>query len=249
MAKEIDLKKKVIAGLIYPIILICVAALVITMLIVVVFPRFAEIFMQAGAKLPLPTRALIAFSNFLRFRWALIIGCAAGVIAISLIYARTLPGRLFIDKMKLRIPLFGSLIRKSLIARIARAMEIMARAGVNIVPSLRIAGNGAGNIVFQRKLAQVESAVSEGQALSPQLAKSGEFPPLATRMIEVGEVTGRLDDAFRDVADEYELEVDYAVKNMTTVIEPVMIALIAVVVAFIAASMFLPLFSMIEIIK
>ena len=249
LEKEVDLRAKVKSGLMYPAMLVITAVSVITFLVTFVFPKFAYIFARARVPLPPPTRMLFQFSLFLRSQWYFILGVIVVIILGALTYIRTPVGRLGFDRLKLNLPLFGKLFRKIAISRFSRSMEILTRSGVNILPSLRMVRESAGNVVFRNVFENVEATVREGQGFTQPLERSGEFPSMAVQMIRVGEETGRMSEAFGNVADNYEQEVDRVLKNLTAILEPVVVVIMAAVVGFIALSIFLPIFDMIKVIK
>ena len=249
LEKEVDLREKVKSGLMYPQMLVLTAVFVIFFLVTFVFPKFAYVFARAKVPLPLPTRMLFQFSLFLRSHWYFILGVIVVIVMSILAYIRTPAGRLVFDRLKLNLPLFGNLFRKIAISRFSRSMEVLTRSGVNILASLRMVRESAGNMVFRNVFKNVEATVSEGHGFTHPLEESGEFPSMAVRMIRVGEETGRMPEAFRNVADNYEQEVDRVLKNLTAILEPIIVVIMAAVVGFIALSIFLPIFDMIKVIK
>lgn len=249
LEKEVDLKAKVKSGLMYPAMLVITAVSVIIFLVTFVFPKFAIVFEKAKVPLPPPTRILFEFSLFLRSQWYFILGVIVVIVLGALTYIRTPAGRLRFDRLKLNLPLFGKLFRKVAISRFSRSMEILTRSGVNILASLRMVRESAGNVVFRNVFENVEATVREGQGITKPLGKSGEFPAMAVQMIRVGEETGRMAEALANVADNYEQEVDRVLKNLTAILEPVVVVIMAAVVGFIALSIFLPIFDMIKVIK
>ena len=249
LEKEVDLRGKVKSGLMYPAMLVTTAVFVIFFLVTFVFPKFAYIFAKAKVPLPPPTRILFQFSLFLKEQWYFILGAIVIIILGVLTYIRTPAGRLRFDRLKLNLPLFGKLFREVAISRFSRTMQILTRSGVNILPSLRLARESAGNVVFRNVFENVEVTVRKGEGFFQPLERSGEFPPMAVRMIRVGEETGRMAEAFGNVAENYEQEVDRVLKNLTAILEPVIVVIMAVVIGFIALSIFLPIFDMIKVIK
>ncbi|MDP8217335.1 MAG: type II secretion system F family protein [Candidatus Theseobacter exili] len=249
LEKEVDLRAKVKSGLMYPAMLVITAVFVIVFLVAFVFPKFAYVFARAKVPLPPPTRILFQFSLLLRSQWYFILGVIVVIILGALVYIRTPVGRLRVDRLKLNLPLFGKLFRKVAISRFSRSMEILTRSGVNILASLRMVRESAENMVFRNVFENVEAIVSEGQGFTQPLERSGEFPSMAVQMIRVGEETGRMAEAFGNVADNYEQEVDRVLKNLTAILEPVIVVIMAAVVGFIALSIFLPIFDMIKVIK
>jgi type IV pilus assembly protein PilC len=249
LEKEVDLKAQIKSGTMYPLVLVLTGVSVIIFLVTFVFPKFAYVFTKANVQLPAPTKLLLQFSHLLRSEWYFIIGGIIIFITCAVMYISTPSGRMRFDRFKLNLPLFGTLVRKITISRVARSLEILVRSGVNILVSLRIAAESAGNVVFEEAMSKVETGVREGGSITAPLKETGEFPPMTVRMIGVGEETGRLEEALKNVADDYEKQVDYAIKNLTAIIEPVLVIMMAGAIAFIALSIYLPIFNMMKIME
>lgn len=249
LERELDLRAKIKSGTMYPALLTFTAISVIIFLVTFVFPKFAYVFTRAKVPLPIPTRLLLQLSGFLRSEWYFITAGIAAFVLCLVVYIGTASGKMKFDRFKLSLPLFGTLIRKIVISRVARSLEILVRSGVGILLSLRIAAESAGNTVFEKAIGEVETAVREGGSITAPLRETGEFPSMVVRMVGVGEQTGRLEEAFRNVADDYEKQADYAVKNIMTVLEPVLVFIIAGSIAFIALSIYLPIFNMMKVMQ
>ncbi len=249
LEKEVDLRAQIKSGTMYPLVLVFTGISVIIFLVTFVFPKFAYVFTKANVQLPVPTKLLLWLSSFLRSEWYFIIGGVVIFIIGAIIYISNPSGRMRFDHFKLNLPLFGTLVRKITISRISRSLEILGRSGVNILLSLHIAAESAGNMVFKKAMSEVETAVREGETITTPLKETGEFPLMTVRMIGVGEKTGRLEDAFKNVADDYDKQVDYAIKNLTTILEPVLVIMMAGAIAFIALSIYLPIFNMMKVMK
>jgi len=244
--KNVKLKRAVKSALVYPVAVLLVAGGVITLLLWKVVPIFATLFLGLGVDLPLPTRIVIALSNFVGSIFGLLILVFfVGVgIAVKLWYA-TEKGRFIIDGLLLKLPLVGLLLRKICVARFTRTLGTLISSGVPILEGLDITARTAGNAVIEKALLQVRKSVEQGKNLADPLKETEVFPGMVTQMIGVGEQTGAMDAMLQKIADFYEEEVDAAVKDLLAALEPAMIVFLGVVVGGIVISMYLPLFSLI----
>jgi type IV pilus assembly protein PilC len=248
--KAMNLKKKVKGAMIYPSVIVSVAILVIVVIMVFVVPTFARMFTQLGGILPLPTRIVIGISGFLGGIGGVIVfaSVVAFIIAITQI-RRTNKGKTIIDSILLKLPIFGILLRKVAIAKFTRTLGTLVGSGVPILDSLDITAKTAGNKVVEYSVYEVQKAVSEGKTLAEPLSRSKVFPPMVTQMISVGESTGAVDNMLNKIADFYDDEVDNAVTNLTSMMEPVIMVFLGGAIGFIVVSMYLPIFKLITLIK
>jgi type IV pilus assembly protein PilC len=244
--KNVKLKRAVKSALVYPVAVLLVAVGVIVLLLWKVVPIFATLFVGLGVELPLPTRIVIALSHFVGSIFGfLVLAFFAGIaIAIKLWYA-TPVGRMAIDSALLKLPLIGMLLRKIAVARFTRTLGTLISSGVPILEGLDITARTAGNAVVERALQQVRKALEAGRNLADPLKETAVFPGMVTQMIGVGEQTGAMDAMLQKIADFYEDEVDAAVKDLLSAMEPMMIVFLGLVVGGIVISMYLPLFSLI----
>lgn len=242
-----ETRSRLRAALTYPVIVVCIALLVVGVLATVVFPRFMSIFAGTHQLLPLPTRMLIGLSDFMRHYWWMLLLGIGLFLLIFRWYGKTGPGRFAIDKFKLKIPIFGDLIRKVIVSRFARTLATLYTSGVPILDSLEIVQRTIGNEVIARVVGNIRGSVKEGESIAEPMRVSGVFPPMVVEMVTVGEATGAIDKLLVEVADAYDREVDYALRNLTSALEPVLILVIGAIVAFIALAMFMPYFGMIEL--
>jgi type IV pilus assembly protein PilC len=211
-----------------------------------VIPTFAAMFEGLGAQLPLPTRIVIAASNwFVRLLPFLVLGLVGGGLLIRRYYA-TYGGRRTIDRMVLKLPVLGVLMQKISVARFCRTLATLISSGVPILDGLEITARTSGNAIIEDAIMAVRKAVESGMTLAQPLKESGVFPPMVVQMIGVGEQTGALDAMLSKIADFYEDEVDQAVANLLTLLEPIMIMFLGVTVGGIVISMYLPLFDLIS---
>jgi type IV pilus assembly protein PilC len=244
--KDVKLKRAVKSALVYPVAVISVAALVITLLLWKVVPIFATLFAGLGVALPLPTRIVIGMSNFIGsiFGFLVLVTIIGTIIALKVWYG-TPTGRMAIDRILLKLPVLGLLLRKIAVARFTRTLGTLISSGVPILEGLDITGRTAGNAVIEKALMEVRKALEAGRNLSDPLRDSNVFPGMVTQMIGVGEQTGAMDAMLQKIADFYEDEVDAAVKDLLAAMEPMMIVFLGLVVGGIVISMYLPLFSLI----
>jgi len=244
--KNVKLKRAVKSALVYPVAVLLVAGGVITLLLWKVVPIFATLFLGLGVDLPLPTRIVIALSNFIGSIFGLMILVVFVAMAVALkLWHGTEQGRFILDGTLLKLPLVGILLRKIAVARFTRTLGTLISSGVPILEGLDITARTAGNAVIEKALGQVRKALEQGKNLADPLKETNVFPGMVTQMIGVGEQTGAMDAMLQKIADFYEEEVDAAVKDLLAALEPAMIVFLGVVVGGIVISMYLPLFSLI----
>jgi type IV pilus assembly protein PilC len=244
--KAVKLKGQVKGAMVYPIAVISIAAIVIAVIMWKVIPTFASMFEGLGAQLPLPTRIVIAMSNwFVRLLPFIVIGLILFVIFFRRYYA-THGGRRVIDRMVLKLPIIGVLMQKIAVARFCRTLATLVSSGVPILDGLEITARTSGNAIIEDAIMAVRKGVEGGMTIAQPLKESGVFPPMVVQMIGVGEQTGALDAMLSKIADFYEEEVDQAVANLLTLMEPVMILFLGTTVGGIVIAMYLPLFDLIS---
>jgi len=240
------LKRKVKGALTYPAIIVVVAILVVGILLTFVVPKFAEIFSQGGMELPGPTLMVVGVSNFLSNNLLFIIFMiVVGFVALARFY-KTPPGRMAIDKLKLKAPVYGSLEIRSGVARFSRTLGTLLRSGVSLLDGLEVTAKTVGNVVLEDALRKTQISIRGGNPMAEPLKACGLFPPMVVQMINVGEKTGAVGDMLSKVADFYDEEVDAAVETLTSMIEPIIIVVLGAVVGAILVAMYLPMFSMSE---
>ncbi|MCH6544376.1 MAG: type II secretion system F family protein [Deltaproteobacteria bacterium] len=242
--KANKLKKKVKGAMIYPSTIVIVAVGVVTILLLYVIPVFAELYGGMGKALPAPTQITINVSNFFRANFLYL---AAGVILTGVglqMYYKTAQGRIIIDGILLKLPVFGDLLRKVAVARFSQNMSILLASGVPILEGLSITARTAGNKVIERAIMEARVSISEGKTVAEPLEKSGVFPPMVCQMVAIGENTGALDSMLKRVGDFYEDEVDNSVANLTALMEPVIMIVLGIVLGGLVISMYLPIFQL-----
>ncbi|HXL21370.1 MAG TPA: type II secretion system F family protein [Candidatus Dormibacteraeota bacterium] len=244
--KNVKLQRAVKSALVYPVGVLTVAGGVITLLLWKVVPIFATLFAGLGADLPLPTKIVVGLSNFVGsiFGFLIVVALVAALVGLKVWYG-TPTGRYAIDATVLKLPVLGILMRKIAVARFTRTLGTLISSGVPILEGLDITARTAGNAVVERALFKVRKALEEGKSLTEPLKETAVFPGMVTQMIAVGEQTGAMDAMLQKIADFYEEEVDAAVKDLLTALEPIMIVFLGVVVGGVVISMYLPLFSLI----
>jgi len=238
------LARKVKSALVYPAVVTVMSILIVMVLILKVVPTFKNIFDAFGGTLPLPTRVLIGTSEILKDYFLIVAGILAVAFFLLRKYVQTEKGRLQFDGLKLRIIIFGSLMKKVALAKFARTLCTLIKSSVPILKALEIVGATSGNKVLEKTLSSVGIGVKEGKTIAEPLSKSRFFPAMVVKMISVGEKTGALEDMLTKIADFYESEVDAAVDGLTSVIEPVLICFLGIIIGGIVIAMFLPILKM-----
>ena len=249
MEKNDALVRKVKGAMIYPGVIMSVAFGAIVVLLVFVIPTFQNMFASVGVALPLPTRIVIAMSDFLQgFWWAVLVAIGALVVSVQRYYTTT-DGQLVIDRMLINAPVLGDMLRKSAVSRFTRTLGTLISSGVSILDGLEITAKTAGNRVVSDAIMESRASIAGGDTIAAPLAKSGVFPPMVISMISVGEQTGGLDEMLSKIADFYDDEVDAAVSGLLSLLEPVMIVFLGVVVGGMVVAMYLPIFDMINTVQ
>jgi len=246
--KAQKIKNKVIAAMVYPIVVMCVALGILAFLMTFIIPKFQEIFkdLLEGKELPGLTLLVMAASRVIREQFVLVAGSVAGLVILIKLVGKLEKGRYLIDKLKLMMPVFGDLISKVAIARFSRTLGTLISSGVPILQALNIVKETAVNAVISKAIVHIHDSVKEGERVTQPMEACGVFPPMVIGMVDVGEETGALPDMLMKVADVYEDEVDNAVTALTSLLEPIMIVFLALIVGTIVIAMFLPLITVIQ---
>ena len=244
--KQAALRGKIRTALTYPTVVLVIALAVTWFLLTGIVPQFAQILDQLGGDLPAITAVLIAISDFLRYQWYILIGIIVALVVGIGLYYRTNNGKHVIDRLLLRMPIFGPLVQKTAIASFSNTFGLLLKSGVNIIESIDITKGTAGNIIVEDVLDETKESVQKGEQISTTLIQYPRvFPPLVSSMIAIGEETGAVDSMLDKIAIFYEREVDEAVDSLTAALEPALIVFLGTIVGFIVAGMFLPMFSII----
>ncbi len=244
LEKAAKLKSKIKGGMTYPLVTIVIAIVVVAIIMVFVIPVFEEMFAGMGSALPAATQLVVNLSRIIKSNIFYIVGATIIVIVALRRFYKTEKGKVLIDDLILKLPLFGPLIRKAAVAKFTRTMGTMLTSGVAILDALEIVAKTAGNKTIEKAVLDTRMAIAEGRTMSDPLSESGVFPSMVCQMIAVGESTGALDAMLTKIADFYEEEVDQAVENLTSLIEPFMIVFLGVVIGGLVVSMYLPIFKM-----
>jgi type IV pilus assembly protein PilC len=246
--KIAQLKKKVKGALTYPVIVVAIAILVVAVILIWVIPVFSQLFVDAGVKLPGMTLFVMSMSDFTKryFHW-MILGLILLVVAFRQ-FRRTPRGRDIFDRLLLRMPVFGVLIRKVAVARFTRTLGTMLSSGVPILDGLEVVATTAGNSLVEKAIREARLSISEGRPVAEPLAETRVFPPMVTQMIAVGEATGALDSMLGKIADFYDEEVDSAVGVLTSMLEPLLILFLGLTIGGLLVAMYLPIFQLADVV-
>ena len=242
------LKKKVKGAFVYPAVVVGVAILVMAIILIFVIPVFEKMFSDFGQALPLPTQVVIELSRFVKNNILfLIVGFGLIMVLLRNFY-RTSAGKYLVDDFSLRLPIFGSLLRKVAVAKFARTFGTMVSSGVPILEALEIVSRSAGNKVIEKAIVKARSSISQGKTIAEPLSESKVFPVMVTQMIQVGESSGELDTMLGKIADFYDDEIDTAVSTLTAMLEPILMILLGGLVGGLVVAMYLPIFKMAAVI-
>jgi type IV pilus assembly protein PilC len=245
--KSQKIKGKVVSAMVYPIVVLFIAMVILSFLLVFIVPKFQQIFADALPGQPLPeiTLFVIGASHILISKWYLVLGTIAAIVIGYKVFASTTVGAIILDRLVLRLPIFGDLMSKTSISRFSRTLGTLISSGVPILQALNITRDTAGNHVVASAISKIHDSVKEGESVVGPMEASGVFPPMVTSMVQVGEETGQLPDMLVKVADVYEGEVDNVVTSLTSILEPIMIVFLAVIVGTIVVALFMPMVKLI----
>ncbi len=244
MEKAQALKAKVKSAMTYPAIVLAISAVVLSIILIFVIPTFAKMFSEFGSALPAPTMMVINLSNFVKAYFFVIVGVLFFIFIAFKKYYATEKGKYVIDKLLLKAPVFGPLIKKVAVAKFSRTLGTLINSGVPIIEALNVAAGTAGNKIVENTIRAVKASISEGRSIAQPLMESKVFPTMVVQMISVGETTGALDAMLNKIADFYDQEVDAAVDALTSMIEPFMIVFLGGTIGSIIIAMYLPIFKM-----
>lgn len=248
--KSQKIKGKVVAAMVYPIVVLVIAGAILTFLLIFIVPKFQQIYKDAlppGTELPGITQFVIAASNLLVSQWYFVIGGIILAVVGFKIFSSTPVGAIIIDRIVLKLPIFGDLMSKTAISRFSRTLGTLISSGVPILQALNITRETSGNHVVAGAIGKIHDSVKEGESVVGPMEASGVFPPMVTSMVQVGEETGQLPDMLVKVADVYEGEVDNVVASLTSILEPIMIVMLAVIVGTIVVALFMPMVKLITV--
>lgn len=249
LEKDIDTRSRINSATRYPMLAFFVLCAGFLIVVTFVIPRFASLYGQFHTALPLPTQILINISTFMRKFWYLVILGIVGAIFVFRRFVSTIRGRLIWDNLKLKAPVFGPLMTMLTLSRFARIMAILMKSGVPILEVLDLVAKSSGNAVIARAIVNIKESVKQGKGLSEPMKLSGLFPPAVVQMVYIGEQSGRVDELLFSVADYYDSESGYMIKNLTTYIEPILIFILAIMVLVMALAIFLPMWNLIKVFR
>ncbi len=248
MEKSMALKKKIKGAMTYPSICLAISILILVIILVFVVPVFDAMFKDFGSQLPAPTQIVVDMSNFFKSNFLYIfIAIFIMIMAVKKIYS-TKQGEIYIDRMLLRAPVVGTLLRRVAVAKFTRTLGTMLQSGVPILEALQVVAKTAGNKVIEMAVFRIADAISEGRPIAEPLEETGVFPNMVTQMINVGESVGALDQMLEKIADFYDEEVDQAVENLTAMIEPFMMVFLGGMIGGLVVAMYLPIFKMASVV-
>jgi type IV pilus assembly protein PilC len=247
--KEVALRGKIKSAMTYPVVVFIMVVGIVAAMLVFIVPTFESLYESLGGKLPLPTQLLINASNILRKFFLLVIGAIALLVFAFRRWKATQKGRYAVDRFKLKVKVFGPLFHKTALSRFSRTLATLIRSGVPILQALEIVGETVNNAVISRAVHDVQDSVREGESLATPLSKHATFPPMVVQMMAVGEETGALEVMLAKVADFYDQEVEAAVASLTSLIEPILIAVMGAAVGGMVIALYMPLFNIINLVK
>jgi type IV pilus assembly protein PilC len=243
--KILAIKSKIKSALFYPIAVIVVAIVITAVIMIFVIPAFKKVFEGFGADLPAPTMLVIAISDFMVAYWYIIFGIAGGAIyGFFFMWKRSEKMQMVMDRLLLRLPIFGDIIRKATMARWARTLSTMFAAGVPLVEALDSVGGASGNYVYKMATKQIQSEVSTGTSLTVAMQNANVFPNMVIQMVSIGEESGQLDQMLSKVADFFEAEVDDSVEAMSSLMEPIIMVVLGTLIGGMVVAMYLPIFKL-----
>lgn len=247
LEKEDETKKRIKAAIRYPILVICAICIAIVIMNIVVIPAFAGFFAQFKAKLPLPTRILMATSKFTVHYWWLILLVMIGGIFILVNYVKTKQGRFLWDRYKIHLPLVGSIIERSLLSRFSRSFALCFRTGIPLLEAISLIAATCDNAYMEKKILDMKTNIEHGESMTIAAKNTGLFNSLVLQMIMIGEESGELDRLLDEVANFYEQELDYDIKQLSSLIEPILIGVMACMVLILALGIFLPMWELAKV--
>jgi type IV pilus assembly protein PilC len=249
LEKDVALRQKIKSAMTYPVAVFGMVILIVSAMLLFVVPMFESLYADLGGTLPLPTRVLIGLSNLMKKFWYLWFGASfAGIWGFKR-WIQTSNGRAMWDAVKLRMPIFGVLVHKTALSRFSRTLSALLRSGVPILSGLEIVKDTVNNHVVSKAVAHVQGSVKEGTSMAKPLEQHPVFPPMVVQMMAVGEETGALDEMLEKIADFYDQEVDATVEALTSLIEPLLIAVMGAAVGGMVVALYMPMFNIINLIK
>ena len=247
--KEVELRGKIRSAMTYPVVVFAMVIMIVGAMLIFIVPTFENLYASLGGTLPLPTRMLMGASNILRRFFPVVVLAVVALVFLFRRWKATDSGRYQWDKFKLKVKVFGPLFHKSALSRFSRTLSTLIRSGVPILQALEIVGDTVNNMVISRAVRDVQDSVREGESLATPLSKHATFPAMVVQMMAVGEETGALDTMLSKVADFYDQEVEAAVASLTSMIEPILIAVMGAAVGGMVIALYMPLFNIINLVQ
>jgi general secretion pathway protein F len=241
---QVKLRNRVVAALIYPVVMVLLASAAVAFLMLKVVPRILELFADWEQALPMPTMILLVTTNFLRQYWLVVLVVLVGTGLLLVMYFRTKKGQFLYDRLILRVPIFGRLIRMTATTRFTRTLGTLLTSGIPLLKSMNIVKNIVNNRVLAQAIENSKESIVEGQSIAAPLARSGVFPPMVTDMIAIGENSGQLEHMLLKISDAYDNQTETMVSGLTAILEPVLILVMGGIVFFIVLAILLPIFEM-----
>jgi len=249
LEREVSLRGRIKSAMTYPIVVLGFVTLIMMAMLIFIVPQFKSIYAELHGTLPLPTRILLAISDAVRHDFIFVILAIVAIVVATRRWKRTEQGRRFFDKLKLRAPIFGPLFQKTALSRFARTLSVMSKSGVPIIQSLDVVAETVNNAVVSDAVRDVQESVKQGESIAKPLSRHEVFPGMVVQMLTVGEETGALDTMLEKIAEFYDDEVTAAVDSLTSILEPVMIAIVGGAVGMAVIALYMPMFNIINLIK
>jgi type IV pilus assembly protein PilC len=249
LERDLTLRQKIKSAMTYPVVVFCLVILILAGMMIFVVPMFKNLYKDLGGTLPAPTRLLILGSDIVKSAWFLVAGGFIGGTWGFKRWIASEKGRAIWDAFKLKAPIFGGLVHKTALSRFTRTLSVLMRSGVPILQSLDIVKDTVGNAVISKAIVEVQSAVKEGESIARPLERHAVFPPMVVQMIAVGEETGALDTMLAKIADFYDQEIEATVEALTSLIEPILIAVMGGIVGSMVIALYMPMFNIVKLIK
>ena len=244
LERDLSVRRKISSAFAYPRFVIIVVIAVVIFLVSFILPQFVSIYTQAGEELPAPTKILLSISDFIRNKYLILIILAVLIYAGYRIFYSTKAGKLFIDRHKLNVPVFGKINKMGVLSRFLHSFALVIGSGINVVEAIEVSSKVSGNAYLVKELEEVKSAIIGGESLSAAVKERKFFPGIMSQMVSVGERSGSLDSMLEKLADLWDKDIDYMINTLSARIEPTLIIILAFVVGFVALAMYLPMFSL-----
>ncbi|MCM8765738.1 MAG: type II secretion system F family protein [Candidatus Omnitrophica bacterium] len=246
---EEEVRSRIHSATMYPVIVISALLVAFIIMVTFVLPRFAKIFSRFNIKLPLPTRILLGINHlFTHYGWWLFLLLVILIFVIKQ-FIKTSPGRRLFDQLKIKIPIFGSLLLKIMLSRFARITSGLLKSGIPVIQTMELVSQTMNNLILTKSIEEIKTAISAGKGMSEAMKQNKIFPPMIIQMVAIGEETGRLDDLLAKVSDYYDYQTNYTIKNLTTLLEPILLLVLGSGVLFIALAIFLPMWNLIYLFR